>query len=159
MEIIRARSITPRTVAAAVVLLMSCLPAFASLGGNVASIDADRAHMRASLEVAHSGTCDIHRIQSPIGTVVKEFVSSAGRVFAVTWHGPFVPDLQQILGPSYFQQYSEALQAREHHYGHRSLNLQLPGLVVQTGGHMRDYFGRAYIPDMVPQGVRANEIQ
>jgi len=37
--------------------------------------------------------------------------------------------------------------------------IQEPGLVVQTGGHMRAYFGRAYVPELVPQGVTIEEIQ
>jgi hypothetical protein len=32
-------------------------------------------------------------------------------------------------------------------------------LVVQSGGHMRGYFGRAYAPDMVPQGVNPDALQ
>ena len=39
------------------------------------------------------------------------------------------------------------------------LLIQEPGLVVQSGGHMRAYFGRAYIPDQVPQGVNIEEIK
>jgi len=36
---------------------------------------------------------------------------------------------------------------------------QQPGLVVQSGGHMRAFFGRAYIPQMLPRGISAAEIQ
>ncbi len=144
---------------AAVALLASALPAFASLGGDVTSVEADRAQMAASVRVTQpSSTYSVHEIQSPQGTVVNEYVSPAGKVFAVTWRGQFMPQMQQILG-NYFAEYSAALQTQQRRYGHRPLNIQRPDLVVQTGGRMRDYFGRAYVPGMLPQGVSADAIR
>jgi len=143
----------------AVAVIMGCsLPALAALGGDLSSVEGDRVHMSAAVQVTHSGAYDIHAIQSPAGTVVEEYVSSAGKVFAVAWHGPFMPEMQQVLG-AYYQQYSAALQAQAPHYGHNPLNIQQPGFVLQTGGHMRAYFGRAYIPTMLPSGVQAEEIK
>ena len=144
---------------AAVAMILGCsLPAWASLGGDVSSVEADRAHMRASIQVNSTAGYDVHAMQSPAGTVVSEYVSPAGQVFAVAWHGPFPPDLQQVLG-SRFQQYTAALQAQERHFGHRPLNIQVPGLVIQTGGHMRAYFGRVYIPEQLPPNVKAEQIR
>jgi len=136
---------------------LSC-PALAALGGDLTSVDADRAHLKAtSLEVKPSEAYEVHPIQAPGGTIISEYVSSTGRVFAVSWHGPFIPEMQQILG-SYFQQYSAALGAKRP-YGRRPLNIQEPGLVVQTGGHMGAYFGRAYLPEMLPSSLKADEIK
>lgn len=144
---------------AAVTVLASALPAFASLGGDVTSVESDRAHMAASVRVTQpSSNYSIHEIQAPQGTVVEEYVSAAGRVFAVTWRGQFMPQMQQILG-NYFEEYSAALQAQPHRFGRRPLNIQRPDLVVQTGGQMRNYFGRAYVPGMLPQGVSADSIR
>lgn len=134
------------------------LPAFASLGGDASSVEADRAHMNASVRVTQSQNYSVHEMQSASGTLVREYVSPAGKVFAVTWSGQFMPQMQQILG-NYFSQYTAALQAQPHRYGHRPLDLRLPGLVIQTGGHMRAYSGRAYVPDMLPQGVSAEAIR
>lgn len=143
----------------AILGFVSTLPALASLGGDPSSVEADRAHMKAQTNIVETTGYDVHEIQSPAGTVVSEYISPAsGKVFAVSWQGPFLPDMQQVLG-RYFQQYSQALQTQERQYGHRPLNIQLPGLVIQTGGHMRAYFGRAYVPSMVPEGVRAEEIR
>jgi hypothetical protein len=147
-----------RLIAAIAVTLGFCLPALAALGGDIGSVETDQAHMNARITVTHADAYDVHELQAPGGTVVKEYVSPAGTVFAVAWRGPFVPEMQQVLG-SYFQQYSAALQAQEKHYGHSPLNIQQPGLVVQTGGHMRAYFGRAYIPGMLPQGTKADDIK
>jgi hypothetical protein len=134
------------------------LPALASLGGNVDSVGADRAHMNASVKVTPNGSVNVHEIQGPEGTVVSEYVSSTGTVFAVAWHGHFVPDMRQIMG-TYFDQYSAALQSQEKQYGRHPLNIKQPGIVVQTSGHMRDYFGRAYVPSLLPQGFNPDQIQ
>jgi hypothetical protein len=135
------------------------MPAFASLGGKVNTVETDRARMSASVSVTHGGNFDVHEIQSPDGTVVDEYASSEGTVFAVTWHGQFPPQMQQILG-SYFEQYADALQTQPAQpYGHRPLNIQIPGLVVQTSGHMRAHYGRAYLPDGLPAGVQADQIR
>jgi hypothetical protein len=146
-----------RAAAVAAALALSA-PAFASLGGGVNSIETDRAQMSAGESVTHAASYDVHEIQSPGGTVVDEYVSSEGTVFAVTWRGQFPPQMQQILG-SYFQQYTAALQAQPQHYGHRPLNIQEPGLVVQTGGHMRALYGRAYLPDLLPPGMQADQFK
>jgi hypothetical protein len=142
-----------------VMMLGFSLPAMASLGGNVDSVQADTAHMRASVNVNSADNFQIHQLQSPTGTAVNEYVSSSGTVFAVTWHGPFMPDMQQILG-SYFQQYSAALSSQQpRQFGHRPLNIRQPGLVVQTGGHMRAHWGRVYVPALVPEGVTETQLQ
>ena len=135
------------------------LPARASLGANVSSVESDRARMNASTRAAmqHEGY-EVREVEAPGGTVVDEYVSLEGTVFAVTWHGQFPPPMQQILG-TYFQQYSSALEAQPKICGHRPLNIQQPGLVVQAGGHMRAHSGRAYIPDLLPQGMTVNQIQ
>jgi hypothetical protein len=143
--------------AAAGVLFLFSPPARASLGGNVNSVESDRAQMHASVQVTQHNAYEVHEMQVPGGTVVDEYVSPEGTVFAIAWHGEFPPPMQQILG-SYFQQYSAALQARPRMYGHHPLNIQQQGLVVQTGGHMRAHFGRAYLPDLLPQGITVSEI-
>jgi hypothetical protein len=159
----RARLRGLRAGIAAALMLGFSLPASASLGGNVSSVESDRAQMNASVQVMQHDSYAIHEIQIPGGTVVDEYVSSEGNVFAVSWHGQFPPPMQQILG-TYFQQYSAALQAKSSQtqpkvYGHRPLNIQQSGLVVQTSGHMRAHAGRAYIPGLLPQGVTVNQIQ
>ena len=98
----------------------------------------------------------MHRLQLPSGISVKEYVSPAGMVFAVSWQGPDIPDLQQILG-RYFETYVNALNSRDGVSGPGTV--ALPGLVVQSAGHMRAFSGRAYVPLMLPQGVAEKEIQ
>jgi hypothetical protein len=98
----------------------------------------------------------VHEIQTPSGTTVREFVSAAGSVFAVAWQGPEMPDLRQLLG-QYFDQYASG--AKSARTGRTHLELQQPNLVVQSGGHMRSFAGRAYVPSMLPQGLALDEIR
>jgi hypothetical protein len=147
---------------ACLALLGFSLPASASLGGNVSTVETDRAQMNAHVQVKQRDSYEAHEIAMPGGTVVDEYVSADGTVFAVSWHGQFPPPMQQILG-TYFQQYSAALETQSstqpRMYGHRPLNIQQPGLVVETSGHMRAHAGRAYIPGLLPQGITVNQIQ
>jgi Protein of unknown function (DUF2844) len=145
---------------AALVLLVCVSPlrASAALGGNVASVEADQSQFKGSVELRQTAAFNVQQIKADDGTTIREFVSPSGTVFAVAWSGPFVPDLHQLLG-TYFDQYSAGVSAQKSTYiGRRPLNLQLPGLVVQMHGHMRAYYGRAYLPQQVPAGVKPEDL-
>ncbi len=142
----------------AVVVFVFPIAAHAILGGDVASVEADRAQMRGSTHERRAVAYTVHEIKGSSGTLVREYASADGHIFAIAWQGPFVPDLQQLLG-QYFDQYSAALKANKATYvGRRPLNLQLPGLIVQMNGYMRAYHFRAYIPQQVPAGVKQEEL-
>jgi Protein of unknown function (DUF2844) len=140
------------------VVVAAALPpsAAAELGGNVASIAQDQAHMQAKLKVARAGMYTLHEMRAATGTVVREYVSSAGTVFAVAWQGPWIPDMRQLLGP-YFEQYSRAAKAPRS--GHGPLLISEPGLMVQLSGHQRSFAGRALLPQMVPVGVAVESLR
>jgi len=57
---------------------------------------ADRVHLQGSLRTAQSEAFAVHEILAPTGIVVREYVSASGKVFAVTWHGPWPSDMRQI---------------------------------------------------------------
>ena len=147
------------TMSIVIVSLTTALPAFAALGGDTSSVHSDQAHMQGSLRTTQTGAYTLHEIQAATGTVVREYVSPSGKVFAVAWQGPWPPDMRQLLA-AYFVEYQQALQSQTNsRAGRRPLTIQQPGLVVQSGGHMRSFAGRAYIPQMLPQGVSAEEIR
>ena len=131
------------------------LPAAASLGGDEATVAADHTVLEGKMKVARVQRYAVHEIAAPSGTVVREFVSPAGKVFAVSWSGPTMPDLRQVLGP-YFDTYVAAVQQRK---ARGPVNVVLPGLVVHSGGRMRAFAGKAYLPDAVPAGVQSEEIR
>jgi len=146
-------------IAISLLMLTFSFPAFAVLGGDESSVAADMAQMKASITVTHKDMYSVHEIKVPSGTVVREYVSPAGRVFGIAWQGPFIPDLQQLLG-TYFQQYSAAAQdARNRHASRRFVSIRQPGLIVEASGHMRAYSGRAYDPGLLPQGVGADVVR
>jgi hypothetical protein len=89
------------------------------------------------------------------GTVVREFAGLDGKVFAVAWHGPHVPDLRQTLG-KYFDTMQSAPRA---HADRNHLHIQQGDLVVQAGGHMRAFSGRAYLASAVPTGVNLGDVR
>lgn len=141
------------------VILVAALPVWASLGGDMASIQADQVHMQGTRTMKAADSYTVHEIQGANGTVVREFVTAEGKVFAVAWHGPWMPDLRQVLG-SYFDQFAHAAQSPSNaRIGRGPLTINQPGLVVQNGGHLRAFAGKAYVPDMLPSGVRAEDIQ
>ncbi len=143
----------------AALLLTLPLPALAALGGDVASVQDDQARMKGTLKTTEGMTYTVHEITVPGISVVKEYASPVGKIFAISWHGQFIPNMQQLLG-TYFDQYAQAAKAqRESHPGRHPVNIQQPGLVFQNGGHMRSYAGRAYVPDMVPPGVNPDALQ
>jgi hypothetical protein len=133
-------------------------PARAALGGDVSTIQADQIHMQGTRRIIPANSYTVHEIQAATGTL-REYISPQGIVFALAWHGPWLPDMRQILG-SYFEPYSQA--AGSHHsarLGRRPVMVEQPGLVIQSGGHLRSFAGKAYIPDMLPTGVSAEDIQ
>ena len=132
---------------------LSCL---AELGGNPESIHADQLHMKGSLRVSAQPSYTVHEIQTATGTLVREYVTPAGVVFAVAWRGRAVPDLKQLFGP-YFTQYVEL--AKTQHTTRGPLSIADPQLVVHSSGHMRAFFGRAYLPQMLPPDVTVDDIR
>lgn len=138
-------------------IAMLTLPAGAELGGNTTSIKADQEKIKGALKVTVTANYEVHEIQSAEGIRVREYLAPGGTVFGVSWQGPWKPDLRQLLGP-YFDPYVTASQGMKK-TSRGPATIQLPGLVVQTGGHMRSFVGRAYLPQMVPQGVSIDAIQ
>jgi Protein of unknown function (DUF2844) len=135
------------------------LPAVASLGAYEASVQDDQVRLGAKVSTSATESYTIHELTSSLGTVVREYVSSSGRVFAVSWRGPFLPDMKQILG-SYFGPYSVAMKEQRESQARRSpMNINKPSLVFQNSGHMRAYFGRAYDPQLLPAGVNADDLR
>ena len=160
----RSQAATPLILSAGLFFASLILPsrASASLSGDVASVDADQQQMKAARAVHAYAKYSVHEITTPYGTVVREYVSPAGQVFGVAWRGPFLPNLQQLLGSNYAKFAQAAQDVRDAH-PRRSRNLPVtveqPDLFVHSAGHMRAFIGHAYVPGMIPQGVEAQEIR
>ena len=148
------------TIAAALLIAVVPFPAEASLGGTVASVQADQKMLHGTLQATtKNGAYSVQELKSASGVIVREYISTAGQVFAVSWQGPTRPDMQQLLG-SYFQTFRSAIQAKRSGPIIRgSVIVKQAGLVVEMGGHMRWLVGRAYVPGMVPANVQMEEIR
>ena len=127
------------------------LPAHATLGGAYASVEADRAHMAASLRSTPSATCVVHALTSANGGVTREFTRGDGTVFAVAWRGAGRPDLRQLLGSRF-----EAMQSDVVVHDRRRLRAPVAvdrsDLVVRSAGHLGLFWGFAYVPQLTPPG-------
>ena len=151
-----------------IILVAACLaattPAWAVLGQPVQSVTTDQTHLRAQMRtlpvagVAAGATAPytVLQLDSGNGILVSEYVNPAGMVFGVTWQGPAVPDLSQLLG-SYFSTFQTQLRAAGHFRGPWAMRNS--NLVVELGGHMRAYVGRAFDPTLVPASVSPAVIQ
>ena len=131
-------------------------PALAVLGGAPTAVQADGVHSKASLRVTDGAGFTVHELQLPSGTTVHEYVSPDNQVFALTWQGPFMPNLQELLG-SYFVHYANV--AGRAHAGRRPVDVQKPEVVMHAGGHQRAFQGHAYLPGRFPPGVTLDDIR
>jgi hypothetical protein len=132
--------------------------ACAGLGGDAASVLADAAALHGVVNDVDLPRYDIREVAAEPGTQVREFLNRDGVVFAVSWTAPVLPDLQRLLG-SYFKEYATALATLNRPGLHRSVRIASSGLVVESGGHLRAYAGRAYLPALVPAGVPTADLR
>jgi len=124
----------------------------------VASVYGDVQHVSGNVQAISSEHYSVYEVRIPTGTLVREFISPSGVVFAVAWQGPFVPELQQFLG-AYFQKFKDALHTQKSpSFSRRSVSVRLNDLVFENSGHVGAFYGRAYLPQAVPQGVAIAEI-
>ena len=128
----------------------------AGLGDSADSIARDHTALQAQTETHMAmAAYDRHEITTASGTRVREYVSRAGKVFAVSWSGPSLPDLKTVLGGQY-DAYVEA--AKAPHHNHHVLSISTPDLVLQNSRLPRGFMGRAHIPSLVPAGTSVAEL-
>jgi hypothetical protein len=143
-------------LSALLALLLGAQPAWAALGENAASVATDQTRLLARARILRAASHTMHELEVPTGTTVREYLNPGGTVFAVSWQGPFRPDLRQLLG-SYYETYLTAAGPRAARGG--PINLRLPGLIIHMGGHQRAFYGRAYLIDQLPEGLTPDEIR
>jgi hypothetical protein len=143
-------------IAGSILLLLAAAPAFGGLGGPAMSVATDQPGMMVVRRAVPARSYTVQEVKTQDGTVVREYVSAEGKVFGVAWNGAIMPDLQQLFG-EYFTIFQSETRSRGQARG--TLRIDRPDLVVQSGGHMRAYSGRAYVPQLLPAGVTAAEIK
>ena len=91
------------------------------------------------------------------GTHVREFVSGSGVVFAVTWDGPFLPDLKALLGKYFDTMVAQSATMPRAGRSHMAVNR--PEVVINSGGHMRAFEGSAWLPAELPAGFSVDDLR
>ena len=150
-----------RFIVVAAVTLSAAVPAFAELGGSMNSVQADQAHLHASLRQVALSTHVRHELALPNGAAVHEFTNPQGQVFAIRWAGPGKPDLRSLLG-SHFASLQAASASQSGRFGHltrRPLLVDSPDLKIESGGHMGYFWGLAWLPALMPPGVAPSDLQ
>ena len=143
----------------AALLLAGAGRAQAELGGDMTTVAADQQRMQGTGRVLRmEGEYATAEYESGSGDVVREYVTAEGKVFGVAWRGPTTPDLHLLLG-DYYPEYERAAEATSQQRHRGPLVIQQPDLVVQSGGHMRAFSGWAYLPKLLPSGVRVEAIR
>lgn len=140
------------------VLLLLLLPqlAVAGLGGQRLTADPARLAAKAVRESTPSAAYSVSEIETEDGATIREYVLPSGIVFAVTWSGPRVPDLRELFG-SHFQSYRDEIEARP--AGRGPVRIERADLIVEAGGRMRAFRGRAWLPQRLPAGMTVDEIR
>ena len=145
------------TLGVLMALMLGAVSAWAALGEYESSVRADQQMLGGTMrEEVHPGY-KLHQITTSNGTVVREYVSPEGKVFGIAWQGPFVPNLQQLLGTYFAELDAYARAQTERRAG--PLSIKTDDLVFASGGHMRSYRGRAYAPKLLPNSVSAGVVQ
>jgi hypothetical protein len=92
------------------------------------------------------------------GTVVHQYSDANGTVFAVSWSGPYLPDLKELLGIHFDTMVEHAKKmpraARRSHF-----MLKQSDLVIVSSGHMGAFEGRAWLPGKLPAGFNPRDIK
>ncbi len=143
-------------------VLLFASDAFAVLGGDVSSVSKTQKAMpgvarKATLK-ADNGS-DLYSIQEleTGGIKIREYVSSSGKIFAVSWRGVREPDLAVLFG-KYFPEYNSE-QSKQTPSRARAARVQTSEIIVKKAGHMRDMRGLAYVLELLPPGVNVGELQ
>lgn len=126
-----------------------------------ATAAANAAPLARSLAAKSGGQSNLYTLHETLlesGTVVREYASADGQVFAVTWRGPVLPDLSLLLGEHFKTFTKEAQRARGAGRRGSALSVQRDGLVARSGGRMRNFSGYAYAPAWVPGGFMIQDV-
>ena len=147
----------------------------AHLGGDLASIEADRKSLQA-LSVTGTTQSNVQAItllfsvheMITAGVKVRQYVSPSGSVFGLAWNGPHHPDLSVLLG-GYHSEFKKSLESHQErlskqgrsrgHHGPRSQRLHSENIRISMSGHLRSFRGSAYVPSLLPAGVSPHEIR
>jgi len=132
----------------AILFLIGLVPSVsqAELGSNIASVLAEKTEFNSQLTTSNQYGVTVYIQTLSSGTVIQEYVSANGVIFAMSWSGPELPNLQAILG-NYFKDYLIGIKQSR---GAFSINTE--SIVIQSAGMMGAFQGFALLPKQAPVG-------
>jgi hypothetical protein len=153
-------------------LASAAMPAFGALGDIGAAVASAKAvtaatpvnnasSAGAAQYLLSGGAVRVTQSVNEGGTRLREYVATAnGRVFAYTWQGPSAPNLYTLLG-RYADDYQSGALAL-HVAGRDGLHaarVDTQSVIVESGGLMGSYIGRAWLPDALPAGITEGDLR
>ncbi|TCK43945.1 uncharacterized protein DUF2844 [Paraburkholderia sp. BL8N3] len=135
---------------------MTGQPALAQLGSTL-SVESGHAH-GAVLHRSQTGQIAFRETVDAHGTIVRQYVNSSGEVYAVTWRGPTMPDIEALLG-AHFGRYRTGALSSQAYSGLHSSRVEEGDLIVESSVRLREFNGRAWLAHALPPGVAQSDIE
>ncbi|TDY25573.1 uncharacterized protein DUF2844 [Paraburkholderia sp. BL6665CI2N2] len=135
------------------------LASYAALGGPPGVRPASQSVLRSAAALNTTAAVTPYTMRASYGAdgvTVHEYVLPSNVVFAVTWQGPVRPDMNALLG-SYFPNFTSA--AAERARGVGPMIEHNGDFHIESAGRAGRFFGKAYLPRLVPVGVRVEQLQ
>ncbi|MFM0072093.1 DUF2844 domain-containing protein [Paraburkholderia sediminicola] len=142
----------PAMVAA---LLCVSADAHAELGGMMPS---QANSTTAAPQTLLNGALRLRTLTDAGNTTINEYATNTGQIIAYTWQGPTMPDLRALLG-GYADSYRAGAAASAPDGNLHASRVVRPDVVVESGGPMRGYVGRAWLPEALPAGVTSDDLR
>jgi hypothetical protein len=125
--------------------------AHAGLGEHSATVVRDQKVIGANADhVTRAALYDLHELTAPSGAVLREYVSRDGAVFAVSYRGLSMPNLQAILGTGHAH-YVRAARAGQRN--HHVVNVASADINIRVRKLQRGVEVAANLPAQIPNGV------
>jgi hypothetical protein len=135
------------------------LASYAALGGAPGSAAASQSVLRSAMALNPSAAVAPYTMRASSGddgATIHEYVLPNNVVFAVTWQGAVRPDMSALLG-SYFPNFTHA--AAERARGVGPMIEHNGDFHIESAGRAGHFFGKAYLPRLVPANVRVEQLQ
>lgn len=139
------------------ILTIAAIPALAHAGLGDTIVNAAQAQAQGQTISSSQTDFTVYAGTQPVyEATVHQYVSNAtGKVFAVEWSGPRMPNLKSLLG-SYFGAYTAARGTKP--ISLHAMSITTPDLVMEVHGPNGNIEGRAWAPALVPSNVSVANI-
>ncbi len=135
-----------------VAMSISSVSAYATLGGDSSSVNADQSALGAAITTQADKNYADNILMLPDGSVVHELVNGSGKVFEITWNSrAHRPDMEQLLG-SYVSRFNGTGKHHHNPTAHQAKRADADLVIVSNRVH-RQFSGVAYLPALLPDNT------